>query len=114
LTTALDVFVGLSWFINIILDIGAAYYCYRLTRITGGFRAWWLVIIFTILFAVQSFSGVSYQVLTGASASSQTGLFGSALFSVVLGLLMSALLFSAMFGIFRTFKRVQSADAKQT
>ena len=112
MVTPLDIFVGLSWFANIILDIGAAYYCYRLTRITGGFRAWWLVIIFTILFAVQSFSGVSYQVLTGSSQ--QTDLFGTALFGVVLGLLMSALLFSAMFEIFRTFKRIQKADPKQT
>jgi len=105
------VFIAFSWFANIILDIGAAYYCYRLTRITGGFRAWWLIIVFTILFAVGSFSSVSYSVLStdlmtpNALSSSITG---TALFNVGLGLTMSILLFAAMFELQKTFKKVQA------
>lgn len=112
--TPLELFVGVSWFVNLILDIGAAYYCYRMTRITGGFRAWWLIIAFTVLFAVSSFSSVSYGVLSSqalrAATSVSPALTGTAIFNVVLGLLMSVLLFTAMFELRRTFRLLQKAD----
>jgi hypothetical protein len=116
LATVLDILVGLSWLVNLVLDVGAAYYCYRLTRITGGFRAWWLLIAFTVLFTVQSFFGVPYQIITSTgllAGSTETALVGTALLTVALGLAMSLLLFLAMFEIFRTFKRLQTGSTNK-
>jgi hypothetical protein len=112
LATPLDLFVAFSWLANVVLDIGAAYYCYRLTKITGGFRAWWLIIVFTILFSVNSFSSVSYSVLSTdvmASNALNSEITGAALFNVGLGLTMSVLLFAAMFELHKTFKKVQAS-----
>lgn len=106
MATALEVFVGLSWLISLVLDIAAAGYCYRITRITGAFTAWWLMILFAIFFAVSSFFSVSYSVLsseTFATASSAPALTYVAVFDVVLDLILSVLLFGAMLGLFRTF-----------
>lgn len=112
MATVLDWFVGLSWFLNLVLDIGAAFYSYRLTKITGGFRAWWLIIVFTIVFVVNSFFSVEYGILAavagGTAGAATESLYGISLFSVVLQLLLSILLFTAMFELYRTFKRAQS------
>jgi hypothetical protein len=108
LTSALDSLLGLTWLIDIILNILAAIYCYRITRITGGFRAWWMVIIFTTLFAITSFTSVEYGLLFNLSTGAvSSGLSGTALFDIVLDFFMSVLLFGAMFDLFRIFRRQQ-------
>ena len=116
MATIVEVFVGLSWFVNLILDGCAAYYCYKVTKITGGFAAWWLVIAFTVVFAVSSFTSVSYSVVIseamGALATSNASLTVTAFTDVVLYLVMSALLFTAMFQLQRTFKRIQSGNSR--
>jgi hypothetical protein len=109
LASGLDALLGLSWLASFVLNILAAIYCYRITRITGGFSAWWMVIIFTFLFAVRSFTSTEYGLLfsqvTGVTATS--GLGSTALFNVALDLVMSVLLFGAMFDLHRIFKRQQ-------
>lgn len=111
MVTPLDIFIGVSWLVNFALDIGAAFFCYRLTKVTGGFRAWWLIIVFTVLFATSSFFSVSYGVLiTGELTSSTQNLLGSAYFSVILNFFMSILLFTSMFELNRTFRRVQKEN----
>ena len=108
-------FVGLSWLFNLILAAGAAYYSYRLTKLTGGFWAWWLIIDFNMVFVVKSFFSVSYGVVVSAAESnlspSQADLVGDAYFNVVLNLLLSVLLFAAMFELHRTFKKVQAKQS---
>lgn len=115
MTSLIDWFIGLSWLINIILDVGAAYYAYKLTKVTGGFRAWWLIIGFTILFVVTSFTSVSYGILASAAQGTSTttagDLVSGAYLNVLLNLLMSVLLFTAMFELHRTFKRIQTTQA---
>lgn len=116
MATLFDWFVGLSWLINLILDVGAAYYAYKLTKLTGGFRAWWFIIGFTILFAVTSFTSVSYGILAGVAQGTAIpiaeNLVGGAYFNVALNLLMSVLLFAAMFELHKTFRRIQTGQAK--
>ncbi len=107
MTSPLEVFAGLSWIVNLILDIGAAYYCFKMTKITGGFRAWWLMIAFSVLYAFGSVTSVSYSVLISAlSASSATApvLGDTALFDLFIGLVASILLFAAMLGLYRTLR----------
>jgi hypothetical protein len=100
----------LSWFLNIILDIAAAWYCYRMTRITGGFRAWWLLIIFTILFAVSSFTSAGYTVVSSsfqASANVSAAATSAALFGIGLQVILSILLFVSMFELYKILKSNQ-------
>jgi hypothetical protein len=103
--------LAFSWLAGLIISIAAAVYCYRITRITGGFRAWWLIIVFTILFAITNFLSTQYGILLSPSAqeSSAAQLSGVALFDVVVELLMSILLFGAMFELHGTFKRQRAS-----
>jgi len=39
----------------VLIQLGAAFYAYRLTRLTGGFRAWWLLIIALLFLSERSF-----------------------------------------------------------
>lgn len=113
MTPVSEALLGLGWLVSLILNIVAAAYCYRITRITGGFRAWWLLIAFTILFAVTSFTSAAYTVLStqlSGTTSSVTELSSTALFDAVLDFLMSVLLFGAMFELHRTFKRQQKTS----
>ena len=109
MNAALEAFAGLAWLVSLVLDVAAAGYCYRITRITGGFRAWWLMIAFAILFAVSSFTSVSYSVVTSAAsgASSAPAISNVATFDVGLNLLLSVLLFTCMMELFRVFRRQQ-------
>ena len=106
-----EALVAISWLVNLVLGIGAAYYCYRMTRITGGFRAWWLMIAFTILFVVANFFSVAYSVIQPGTSGGTLGAAqaGVAYLDIALWVLMSVLLFMAMYGLQRTFRRVQKA-----
>ena len=95
-------------------DVGAFYYTYRITKVVGVFRGWILMLVFVVIFAVE---GV---VVLGASAAlaifdparlnayldspNASSTMGTGLYSLIL----AALLFSAMFELYRTFKRISS------
>jgi hypothetical protein len=107
----LAVFIAISWFLNIFLDIAAAWYCYKMTKITGGFRAWWLMIAFTILFAVSSFTSASYTVVSSSfqsSANVSAAATSTALFGIGLQVVLSVLLFVSMFELYKILKASQS------
>lgn len=95
-------------------DVGAFYYTYRITRVVGVFRGWVLMLVFVVIFATEG------AVAFGASAaltildpmrlntylqgSTVSSLLGTGLYNLIL----AALLFSAMFELYRTFNRVSS------
>ncbi|HEV2389661.1 MAG TPA: hypothetical protein VGS04_02950 [Nitrososphaerales archaeon] len=102
-------------FLLAFFDVGAFYYTYRITKVVGVFRGWILMLVFVVIFAVE---GV---VVLGASAalaildparlnayldgpntasSMSTGLYS---------LILAALLFSAMFELHRTFRRISTS-----
>jgi hypothetical protein len=98
--------------LELALDIGAVIYAYRLTKITGAFRGWLLMILAVVLITFQS----SSSILTLAfffpesqleSLINSVGIAALAEGAVV-GIAVSLSLFGAMFELFKTFKRVQS------
>jgi hypothetical protein len=101
-------------FLLAFFDIGAFYYTYRITKVVGVFRGWILMLVFVVVFAAEGVVafGVSAALaifnpsllntyLQGPAASSQ---LGTGSYNVII----AALLFSAMFELHRTFKRVSS------
>lgn len=95
-------------------DVGSFYYTYRITKIVGVFRGWIAMLAFVVVFAAEGIiifglsvataifnPSVLDKALQGPNASAQ---LGTGLYS----LLTAALLFGAMFELYRTFKRVSS------
>lgn len=108
MATLVDAFVGLSWLVSLILDITAAVYCFKIKQITGGFRAWWLMIVFAILFAVSSFTSVTYSVVSSVAVKtsiSEPAITNTALFDIGLNLALSLLLVGAMVELYWVFSR---------
>jgi hypothetical protein len=107
-------FFYLYVFLLAFFDVGAFYYTYRITKVVGVFRGWIFMLVFVVVFAAE---GV---VAFGASAALaifnpsllNTYLQGSTASSILstgfYNLILAALLFSAMFELYRTFKRVSS------
>lgn len=96
----------MSWLLSLILDITAAVYCYKIKQITGGFKAWWLMIVFAVLFAVSSFTSVTYSVVSSVAVkTSSLAVTNTALFDIGLNLLLSFLLLGAMVELHRIFSR---------
>jgi hypothetical protein len=95
-----------------LLDIGSILYSVRLSRVTGSFRAWSVMIGFIVLFPLQAISsGVGLEAIFqpakfAASITSQgAGVFVA---SSMYNLALSAILFAAMLEIFMAFSNVKS------
>jgi hypothetical protein len=100
---------------ELVLDTLAVFFAYRLTKITGSFRGWILVIIAVALFTFQNLVSLVETVLFFPVAQLlqliQSIGTASFIFSSALGMALSLTLFLAMFELYRTFKRV-TQDSK--
>jgi hypothetical protein len=116
MTSALILYVYAYTLAEVLLDIGAVYFSYRLTKLTGAFRGWVLMIFTVILIAVQGVGSLVSQIaLFPESQLEQLILsigIGFIVYSSVLGLATSIVLFSAMYELFRTFTRVKRQSAQ--
>jgi hypothetical protein len=98
-------------------DVGAFYYTYRITKVVGVFRGWILMLVFVIVFATEGVIAFGASAaLTIFSPSRLDTYLQSSTASSLLGtgsynLVLAALLFSAMFELYRTFNRVSSKAA---
>jgi len=114
------VFFYLYLFLLAFFDVGAFYFTYRITKVVGVFRGWILMLVFVVVFAAEGVVafGASAALaifnpslldkyLQGSTASS---LLGTGLYPLI----TAALLFSAMFELYRTFKRVSSRPSKDS
>ncbi len=81
--------------ISIVLQLTAAYFAYKLIRITGVFRAWTLIIIVLLLMALRRITALITE-LTGA-----LGFIDR----FVLPLIISICLLWAMYDLLRLFKK---------
>lgn len=96
--------------LELALDMGAVYFAYRLTRITGAFRGWILMILALVLITVQSTSSIltlalffpEAQLVSLIASIGTTALIRGA----VIGIAVSAALFGSMVELFATFKRL--------
>jgi hypothetical protein len=85
----------------VILQIGAIYFAYRLTRMTGGFRAWWLIIIALTLMTGRRLADIGMTL-------EQTSLASSVEFiNAALGLVISAAMLTGMYEVNRAFERAE-------
>ncbi len=86
--------------VQIVVQLVAVYLAYRLTRITGAFRAWYMVILALILMTVRRVTALMIQ--TGWIPA----LTGSLAFidQILLPLAISVLLVLALFGLVRLFE----------
>ncbi len=87
--------------IQIIVQVAAVYLAYRLTKITGAFRAWYMVILALVLMTVRRVTALMIE------AGSILALAGSIAFidRIVLPLAISVLLSLGMFDLIRIFQR---------
>jgi hypothetical protein len=101
-------------FLELILDLAAVFYAYRLTKLTGSFRGWILMILALVLITVQGTSSIVSLIVffPEAQLESLVSTVGTAAIiqGAVIGIAVSGSLFGAMFELYRTFKRVQSAQ----
>jgi hypothetical protein len=99
--------------IELVLDFAAVLYAYRLTRITGTFKGWVLMIIAVALIAIQGSTSLVETILFFPEAQLEQLInsFGATTIVTgsVLGLAVSLSLFLAMFERFRTFRRLQQS-----
>ena len=77
------------------------YLAYRLTKITGMFAAWSLVIIALILMTVRRITALMIQMSLVPALSGSIQLIDT----VVLPLAISILLFAAIYGLLKSFER---------
>lgn len=87
--------------ISIALQIVAAYFAYRLIRITGAFRAWTLIILALILMTLRR---VTAQLITWGYLQQLTGSIGIT-DRLVLPLLISIFLVWGMYDLLNLFKK---------
>jgi len=97
-------------FAEAILELGAVYYAYRLTRLVGAFAAWILLIAALLILAshsvatiVQMATQVSFQQLSSLTdgVSLMTFISGNAS-----AMSLSALFFAAMFALHGKFRQL--------
>jgi hypothetical protein len=94
-----------------ILAGGALYYAVRLTRIAGTFKGWILMIVFVVVFSIQALSSLMgvmavFQPSVIEQYIQQRGVstfISTSSYNIVL----AAILFTAMFSMFRTFRSLQ-------
>jgi len=95
-----DVLTSSLGVVQILVQLGAVYLAYRLTKITGAFLAWSLVIIALVLMTVRRVTALMIEI------GSISALGGSIAFidRILLPLAISILLLFAMYGLVRTFQ----------
>lgn len=86
---------------QIILQLGAAFLAYRLTRLTGAFRAWSLLIIALVFMAARRTTALLIEM----GAMPALGGFVGFVDRIVLPLSISILLLLSMYELVRTFER---------
>ena len=94
-----------------LLTAAAFYYAVRITRIAGVFRGWFLMIAFVIVFALEGLSSsfplvAFFQPANLSEYIQQVGL-RSFVTSGAYSLVLAAILFAAMFEMYRTFRALQ-------
>lgn len=103
--------------LELALDVLAVIYAYRLTKITGAFRGWLLMILAVVLITVQGTSSIVTLILffPEAQLESLISSIGTAALiqGAIIGVALSASLFGAMFELYRTFRRLQTGTANK-
>ena len=98
--------------LELALDIAAVIYAYRLTKITGAFRGWILMILAVVLITLQGTSSILTLAFFFPESQLESLInsvgFAALAQGAVIGVAVSLSLFGAMFELYRTFKRVQS------
>jgi hypothetical protein len=94
---------------------GAFYYAYKLTKIAGAFRGWILMITFVVVFAIQALSsliGVA-AIFHPMQIEQYIEQRGGATFisNSIYNDILAAILFAAMFEMYRTFRALQTKVA---
>ncbi|MCS4537474.1 MAG: hypothetical protein HYY67_01270 [Thaumarchaeota archaeon] len=88
-------------FLQIIIQLGAVYFAYRLTKITGTFRAWLMVIFALVLMTVRRITALMIEIGSLPAFAGTTAFIDR----IVLPLAISVLLLLAMYDLTRTFRR---------
>jgi len=118
MTAALVLYVYAYTLIELILDIGAVYFVYRLIKLTGTFRWWVLMIIAVTLSAIQSVGSLLAQFLLFPPEQLEQLILsigvGYVVYSSIVGLLTAIVFFLAFWELYRSFARVKSRQAAQT
>lgn len=98
--------------VELALDVAAVVYAYRLTKITGAFRGWILMILAVVLITIQGSSSIVTLILFFPEAQLESLISsvgtGALIQGAIIGVAISASLFGAMFELYRTFKRLQT------
>lgn len=97
----------------IILQVFAAYYAFKITRLAGSFRAWTMIIVAFILLALRNVA--TLLVATGVAPGGILGLGGQLRVvadQIALPFAISLLLLLAMYDLHRLF-RLQSSSKRQ-
>ncbi len=106
-----DIVIITSLFMVVALELaaqaGAVYFAYRLTRLTGSFRAWTLIITAFILTTASSVIGLIFLLAINpdqlVSLVQSIG-FGTTILSDAVTVAAAFLLFFGMFDLVRRFK----------
>jgi hypothetical protein len=92
--------------LQVALEAGIVLYAYRLTRLTGSFRAWTLIIVAFVLTTVSSLSGLFVLVFSPSLITSlvQSISLSTLVFSYGISIATSVLFFFGIFDLVRRFK----------
>jgi hypothetical protein len=92
--------------LQLVLEAGIVLYAYRLTRLTGSFRAWTLIIVAFVLTTVSSLSGIFFLVFNPDLITSliQSISLTTLAFSYAISISTSVLFFFGIFDLVRRFK----------
>jgi hypothetical protein len=109
------VVISTLYFISVfqlILQAGVLYYAYRVTRLTGSFRAWTLIIAAFTLLTVQNVVGLFYTI--SLPADQLTALINSIgmvtlIVSSAVNMAAGVALFLGMFGLAKRFEKQSKA-----
>jgi hypothetical protein len=104
-------------FLELALDVLAVVYAYRLTKITGTFRGWLLMILAVVLITVQGSASIVSLILFFPESQLESLIAsvgtGALIQGAIIGVALSASLFGAMFELYRTFKKLQTESANK-
>lgn len=104
-------------FLELALDVLAVIYAYRLTKITGAFRGWLLMILAVVLITLQGSSSIVTLIVFFPEAQLESLISSVGTVALVqgaiIGVAISASLFGAMFELYRTFKKLQTGPTNK-
>jgi len=117
----LDSTLAFVYFYSIVFPIlagGALYYAVRLTKIAGSFKGWILMIIFVLVFAIQALTSLMgvvavFQPDVIEKIVQQRGV-ASFISTSSYNVVLAAILFAAMFSMYRTFRSLQARVATRS